>query len=67
MCKKSRQPFTLLEVLVVIAIIGILTGLLLPELSQAKERGFRTQCVNNFKQLSIAIQGPACGISPANA
>ncbi len=53
---KSRRAFTLMELLVVIAIIGILAALLLPVLSAAKENGYRAQCVNNFKQLAIAIQ-----------
>ncbi|MFA4943263.1 MAG: prepilin-type N-terminal cleavage/methylation domain-containing protein [Lentisphaeria bacterium] len=55
--RRQRSPFTLLELLVVIATIGVLAGLLLPALGQARAKGKAVACLSNLHQLGIAMHG----------
>jgi prepilin-type N-terminal cleavage/methylation domain-containing protein/prepilin-type processing-associated H-X9-DG protein len=56
MSRVKNLSFTLLELLVCISIISVLAALLVPTLGQAKETAFKAKCMNNLKQIGMAIE-----------
>ncbi len=67
---RSHSAFTLVELLVVIAVIAVLVGMLIPALSQAREAGYKVQCLSNMRQIGLGLNSYAAAYKnhiPGNA
>ena len=54
--QQPHKAFTLIEILVVLAIIGLLTAILFPIFKSTRERGYQTNCATNLRQIGVALQ-----------
>lgn len=53
---RNKRGFTLIEILVVVAIIGVLAAMLLPVFASAREKARAASCLSNYRQIGVAIQ-----------
>ena len=65
---RRRPGFTMIEVVVVIAVVGVLAALILPAVQSARESARRVHCINNLRQIGLSVHGylSAAGVLPAS-